>query len=45
MLETFIATLNPMLVLFVCIAVGFVLRATKILPENASKTIKRERFN
>lgn len=41
MLETFIATLNPMLVLFVCIAVGFVLRATKILPENASKTIAK----
>lgn len=41
MLETFIATLNPMLVLFLCIAVGFVLRALKILPENASKTIAK----
>ena len=41
MLQTFIATINPMLVLFICIAVGFVLRATKILPENASKTIAK----
>lgn len=41
MQETFLATLNPMLVLFICMAIGFVLRTTKILPENASKTIAK----
>ena len=36
MLQTFLATLNPMLMLFICIAIGFVLRKTHILPENVS---------
>ncbi len=41
MLETFLATLSPMLVLFLCIVIGYILRAKKILPENADKTISR----
>ena len=41
MIETFLATLDPMLVLFICIAVGFLLRVVKILPENAGKTIAK----
>jgi predicted permease len=41
MFETFFATLNPMLVLFFSIAVGFVLKVTKILPDDAGKTIAK----
>ena len=38
---TFLATLTPMLTLFTCIAIGFVMAKTKILPESASKTIAK----
>ncbi len=38
---TFLATLTPMLTLFFCIAVGFVLLKAKILPESASKTMAK----
>ncbi len=41
MIATFLATLTPMLTLFFCIAVGFVLAKTKILPESASKTMAK----
>ncbi len=41
MLQTFLATLTPMLTLFFCIAVGFVANKTKILPETASKTMAK----
>ena len=41
MLNTFIATLNPMLMLFLCIAIGFILNKAKILPENASKVLAK----
>lgn len=41
MIETFLATLNPMLMLFICIAVGFVLSKLKILPEIASKVMAK----
>ena len=41
MLQTFLATLTPMLTLFLCIAVGFVANKTKILPESASKTMAK----
>ena len=33
MLDTFLATLTPMLTLFICIAVGYIANKTKILPE------------
>lgn len=41
MIKTFLATLNPMLTLFICIVVGFVLCKTKILPENAGKVMAK----
>ena len=41
MIATFVATLTPMLTLFLCIAVGFVAAKTKILPESASKTMAK----
>lgn len=41
MLETFFAVLNPMLMLFICIALGFTLTKTKILPSNSGPTIAK----
>lgn len=41
MLETFVATLNPMLVMFTCILVGFVLRKTKVAPENTGTVLSK----
>lgn len=41
MLTTFLATLNPILTLFICMAVGFVARKTNILPENAGKVMAK----
>ena len=38
---TFLATLTPMLTLFFCIAIGFVLSKAKILSESASKTMAK----
>lgn len=41
MLPTFIATLKPMLTLFLCIVIGFILKKTNILPENAGKAMSK----
>lgn len=41
MTETFLATLTPMLTLFFCIAVGFVMGKSKILPNNAGKVMAK----
>ena len=41
MLETFLATLDPMLMFFACIAVGFLLRKTSILPPDAGKVMAK----
>ena len=41
MLSSFLATLDPMLMLFLCIAIGFVLRKTHILPENAGSVMAK----
>lgn len=41
MIQTFLATLNPMLTLFICMVVGFALSKLKILPENASKVMAK----
>ena len=41
MIETFIATLNPMLSFFICIMIGFVLKKTGILPDNAGTVISK----
>ena len=40
-MQTFLATLNPMLMLFLCIAIGFILKATGILSDDAGKTIAK----
>lgn len=39
MREAFLAVLNPMLVLFLCIVIGFVLHRARILPESAGKVM------
>lgn len=41
MLDTFIATLNPMLVMFTCILIGFVLRKAKLAPENTGEVLSK----
>ncbi len=41
MTETFLATLTPMLTLFFCIAVGFIMGKSKILPHNAGKVMAK----
>ena len=41
MLETFIATLNPMLVMFTCIIIGFVLRKSGVAPENTGTVLSK----
>lgn len=41
MIQTFLATLNPMLTLFICMVIGFALSKLKILPENASKVMAK----
>ena len=40
-MATFFATLTPMLTLFLCIAVGFVLKRTNIFPDNAGSTMAK----
>lgn len=45
MLETFLATLSPMLVMFICILIGFILRKTKVAPENAATVLSRLEIN
>lgn len=41
MLETAIATLSPMLVLFLCMVIGFVLKKKQLIPDNADVVISR----
>ncbi len=41
MLETFIATLNPMLVMFACILIGFVLRKTGLAPDDTGTALSK----
>ena len=40
-MQAFLATLNPMLMLFLCIAIGFLLKSTGILSDDAGKTIAK----
>lgn len=44
-METFLATLSPMLVMFLCILVGFILRKTKAAPENAATVLSKLEIN
>ena len=41
MIKTFLATLQPMLTLFLCIAIGYILHKRKLLPENAGKVMAK----
>lgn len=41
MIDTFLATLSPMLMMFLCIAIGFVLRKTKAAPENTAAALSK----
>ena len=41
MLDTFFATLNPMLTLFICIAVGFIVRKANLLPEDSGTVMAK----
>ena len=41
MLQTFLATLQPLLVLFLCIAVGFTIHKCKLAPENSDKVMAK----
>ena len=41
MLNTFTATLNPMLTLFICIAVGFIVKKAKLLPEDSGTVMAK----
>lgn len=41
MLETFLATLSPMLVMFVCMLLGFALNKAKLLPENTGTVLSK----
>ncbi len=41
MLETFIATLNPMLVMFGCILIGYALRKANLAPENTGTALSK----
>ena len=45
MLDTFLATLSAMLVMFSCIAVGFVLRKLRIVPENTATVLSKLELN
>ena len=41
MFETFIATLNPMLVMFSCILVGFALKKSGLVPDNTGTVLSK----
>ena len=41
MKETFLATLSPMLVLFMCIVIGFILKKFRILPSNSGTVMSK----
>lgn len=41
MLATFYATLSPMLVMFICMVIGFVLNRKKLLPENGATVLSK----
>ncbi len=41
MIETFLATLSPMLVMFACMIIGFVLKKKRITPDNTDAVISK----
>ncbi len=40
-MQTFLATLNEMVFLFLCMLIGYIIRKKKIVPENASEVISK----
>lgn len=45
MLDTFVATLSPMMVMFICIIIGFSLYKGKIVPENTVAVLSKLEVN
>ena len=45
MWDSFLATLSPMLVMLLCIVVGFLLRKTKAAPENTAAVLSKMEIN
>ena len=45
MFDTFLATLTPMLVMLVCILIGFALRKAKLAPDNAATVMSKLEVN
>lgn len=41
MLESFLATLSPMLMLFICLLIGFILNKLKLVPESTATVLSR----
>ena len=41
MLDAFLATLTPMLTMFICIAVGFTIRKTDVVPKDSGKVLSK----
>lgn len=41
MLKSFLATASPMMVMFICILIGFLLRKTKAMPENGATVLSK----
>ena len=41
MLQTFSATISAMLVMFLCIAIGFLLRKFRLAPENTASVLSK----
>ncbi|MBQ7330682.1 MAG: AEC family transporter [Oscillospiraceae bacterium] len=41
MLDTFLATVSPMMTLFICILIGYILRKTGIVPENTASVLSK----
>lgn len=41
MIETFLSTLSPMLIMFSCLLIGYILNKTKVLPENSANVMAR----
>lgn len=41
MLDTFLATVSPMMVMFICILIGFILRKTRVAPDNTGSVLSK----
>lgn len=41
MLDTFLATVSPMMTMFICILIGYILRKTRIVPDNTPSVLSK----